>query len=758
MAIKTTDQNNCDKLRRVTNSAAEVRERIASVDKYSLTGVSAQGFPGKISTVRSLMLAKHCSQRLCLTNGEVARLFTGAEDAYGQKSSSFVKTDDELKLMKVFVKFPESSLSNVLYIFKNLNTGKYQCHLHTAANWNTEKFGFEIQDCINGTFTEGDIIPEGTVISKSQSFDNHNHYRAGVNALIMYTPLHDLTEDAIIISKSLAKRLGYILVDHPTVDIKEGLFLLNNYGTLNDYKAFPNIGESIKDGILCSLREKSSISSKREAMIPHINDVNYYTDGVITDIEIYSNDPDVEDKQLQYYIKRTEEWYSDIFAYISSIKQNMDEDDSVLLDIYHSAEKFIMKNAKWSTKEKLPYMQIKFTIVQPRIADHGQKITGRFGNKSVVSEVRDDELMPMLDDGRHVDMLANAFCPTNRIIAFGLSEPTLTFMMHRIHEHLVNDKVPPDEGIQLVCDFMALFNHQWADSIREKYNAFPKEAYDDILRNGLYLFLPPFQEENVRDGIVEAYSRWNDLFPRYTIKTKLRHRWIEQPEKYVIGYQYTWVLKQEASKNLSSVATGRTTLYDLPVKTSNYKHRLKKYSDNPIKFGEYDTFGFAQGVDPEDLSKISTHYRGSQYEENSILMSHLNDLEIPKDSINQFPQLECLKAYLKAMGIKLEHDFTVHSISSIDEEEVFDIGNHQIKISGSALRTVLIIYSYYLNYSEYVRYNSEQPGLEVDMVDFTDKILHSSDVFYNKPQWYIDYVFPKFFELYHILEEEKYLK
>ena len=740
---------------RVMNNSSDIKQKMESVNKYSLCGVSALGFPSKNSSVRTLMFSKHASQRVVLTHGEVARIFTGAEDAYGVLSSYFITAKSDLVLERKFVKYPNTPYSSILYIFRNVKTGKYMCHLAEAVHWNTEKYGFQNIDLLDKPYHEGSVIPEGTVMSKTTSYNDTNKYCAGANLRVMYTPLHDLTEDAIILSESACKKLEYSMVDRVVVDISEKMFMLNNYGTIDKYKSFPDIGESIQDGVLCSLREISAFSSLSEAMVPHINDVNYYTDGIITDIDVYSNCNEIQDKQLNYYQQCLTSWYQDIYAYISTIISDIDQDDTKLLDIYHKAEKYLT-NAKWATKEKLPYIYVVFKILQPKTIERGQKITGRHGNKSVVSMIIPDELMPKDQYGNHVEMLANGFCPTNRIIPFALYEPTITFQMECIHNHIVNNNLPKEEAFELVIEYMKLFNHQYAARIEKKCKLNPDKAYADIVKNGLYMMQPPFQEENVRDAIIAAYERW-DIFPYFEWKTKLRHRWITQRKRYAIGYQYTWVLKQEASKNMSAVATGRTTLYDLPVKTSNYKNRKMKYSDNAIKFGEYDTYGFLQVVDVETFAKLTTYYRGSQYEDNSLLMSHLNDMGIPEGAINQFPQLDCLKAYLKAIGIKLEDDFTVNSINSIDQEEDFMIGNHEIKISGGFLRAVLVIYSYYSQYKNYLKLQNKRHEATVDMTVFVKQML-KTDVFANKSDEYIRIAFTKFFDMMNILDEEKFLK
>ena len=48
----------------------------------------------------------------------------------------------------------------------------------------------------------------------------------------------------------------------------------------------------------------------------------------------------------------------------------------------------------------------------------GNKFTGRFGNKSVISEVRDDDKMPHTKDGKRCDVILNLLAIINRTTGF----------------------------------------------------------------------------------------------------------------------------------------------------------------------------------------------------------------------------------------------------------------------------------------------------------------------------------------------------
>jgi hypothetical protein len=88
-----------------------------------------------------------------------------------------------------------------------------------------------------------------------------------------------------------------------------------------------------------------------------------------------------------------------------------------------------------------------------------------------------------------------------------------------------------------------------------------------------------------------------------------------------------------------------------------------------------------------------------------------------------------------------------NTIGPIDDIQEIQIGNIPVQISLPNLSYVLIIYSYYTQYEQYL-------GGAVDMVEFLTKI-RGTDVFTNKPDWYIDWVFEEFVNLLPVLQQLK---
>ena len=745
--------------RQSMNNTADINKRAGEINPMSLFGSSGQVFPDKISPVRSIMAVRHASQRVVLTEPEFPGVFTGAENPFGERSSWDMKTTDDYELVKVFKKFKSYENSVCCYILRNVHTGKYKCEMYYPAVNLVEKYGFAMQNHMD-RFSEGDILPAGTTVAQTTSYVDDN-YCAGRDIRMVYTVLPELTEDALVISDYAQEVLKYNMVDIVKVDIKENSFLLNKYGKNGTYKPFPDIGEEIENDIVCAIRENSFVSSFAEASMPHINDRNIFSNGTVVDIDIYSNNQNEENEQIIKYFSEIRDWYSQIRAFIATIRMDPTQDDTSLLDVFHQADKWL-NDCTWVTKEKIINTCIHFTVLQPKKIHVGQKVVGRYGNKSVISEIRPRELMPHTvevdEEGkpipgteRPIDMMANGLSIPNRIIPMAPYECTINFQKERMFNHMkkmAEEGRSHEEIVMLLADFCGCYEPNMKREIIRLYNQDPEAMYNDLMKNGIYIQIHPLNEIAVRDSTEAVYRKWPEIMKRYTIYTKLEHRWVPIDDVHPVGYQYTWVLKQEPSKAMSAVSTGRTTYYDIPVKTRQFKNNLRRYSDNPIKFGEYDTYNFLAGIGPRDFAKITTYYRGSQYEQYSMLMSQLNDMTLDLDKYNKFPQLSNMKNILKLNGVQLkESPFTFNSIGLIDKKYTVKMNNIDVEISIPDLSYILQIHSYYLQYEQYLH------GA-VDLNDFFNNI-RETNMFYERDEEYINHVFELFASLLPVLQQIK---
>lgn len=739
----------------VVNNLAAIQQHSRETNPMGNFGISAMGFPDKNSAVRSDMASKHAIQSLNLIDPEFPYVFGGAEQTFGQRSSWNQKTKGNFKLMKTFVKYPEAPNSVTLYIFKNLDNNKYYGYLYEPSVNLNECYGFEVRDCIRDKFKDGDVLPKDTPIYQSSSFRDglYNNVR---NFRTMYTIIPDITEDAVVVSDYVMDSMGFKFVYKISIEIGNKSFLLNSYGNDKVYKPFPDIGEEINDDIIMAIRENALWSSRAEARVQHLSDKKLYGTGIITDIDIKTN-IDIPNEQFNYYANAEKEWYSNIYNYLKDVIDDPELDDTCIHDIYSAADKYL-QDAKWVNEEYTINTRITFTVTRPFKACVGQKMAGRMGNKSVISEIRAREDMPITDDGRPIDVIQNGIAPVSRIIAFTLYECEMTFMAERLHQNLnkrySEGLIDMEEYMRLVFKFINIFNEEEATKLRAVYESNKQVAFQDVFEGPtIYLHEKPLSE-NIRDRVIRAKQEpeFKGIFKKYIIYSKLKKRRVACPTPAAIGYMSFWCLKQEPTKAMSAVATGRTTAYDNPVKTKAFSKNLRQFSDNAIKFGEYDTYLEIIALGPKMFSKVSTYYRGSQYTPESMLSSQLSDIKIDTTKWNKFPQLDNLRNALEFNGIAMYQSlFSTRTCDFSFNKHKLMIGNHKVEISMNDLRYLLWIYAHY---KKIVSINS---SMMEDLYAFEEYIIRETDVFSDllDDKVYVLYIFILFENMLPILLEMK---
>ena len=158
----------------------------------------------------------------------------------------------------------------------------------------------------------GSTIYKDTTIKKSKSFDIADNYMTGKNLTVAYIADARTTEDAIEISESGSVALSRPEIKKITILINDNDIPLNLYGDDSVYKIIPDIGEDIKNGIICGVRTERNdeiffTQSNERLKVPMINDTTFKTKGRVIDINVYCNrdiassNNGIYEGQLAYY-------------------------------------------------------------------------------------------------------------------------------------------------------------------------------------------------------------------------------------------------------------------------------------------------------------------------------------------------------------------------------------------------------------------------------------------------------------------------
>lgn len=597
-----------------------MREELKKADQayqgsLALLGMTALTFPGYINSMRSTMFTSHLKQFVNLLEPEFPLVFTNAENVIGRHSTAYKKVKHRCKVYKKISKFDD--IMDEPYIYKlfifDEETKKFDVVTRKVCEDLTENFGFDYNNTEIDKYDDGDIIPANTVLYKSTSYDEDMNYAYGRNVNVMYTLDPFTSEDAATASKSLAKTLSSIETEVITIGLNDNDYFINLQGEnetwslvpdkKGKYKPLPDIGE-IVSGHLAAIRRQFNNQLLFDFKADSLNkiqdgDVVYYigNGNQVIDYTIYNNNEDLVDtvfsKQINKYLRSQNAYYKKILDTCIEIIQSGYEYSREIDYLYKRASEMLDDKKKWKENDKaFSNMVIKITVRKVRPLTKGQKLTGRFGNKSVISEILDDEDMPFTEDGRRVDLMLNLLAIINRTTSFPLFEMMINSITYQIRKKMAAT-TDYKEKEKLLFDIVYELNEQQHEKIWKEYLELPEEEkkdyIDDAIENGIYIHQNPLWETK------PIFYRLRDILEKYpwlTADNVYVRKWgrtYKTLQKAWIGQMYIIKLKQSPVRGHSVRSTGALDTKGLPTRSYRSRSHLEQYSGTPIRFGEFET-------------------------------------------------------------------------------------------------------------------------------------------------------------------------
>lgn len=687
--------------------------------KLDFIGMTALTMTNRISSSRSIMFTSHLKQFVTLKNPEFPRVFTNFENPLGHRSSSIQRAGDETtdkhgryanyEIMHRISKFEDKPDHLYLLFVYNKELNKWDVIEKKIAEELTEKFGYEFNNTRLDSFKKGDIIQKGETLWKSTSYDEDDNYCYGVNAKVVYLIDNRTIEDAVVVSDSFCKRMISTKVDKVKISINDNDILCNIYGEGDEYKGFPDIGQKVKDCVVAAKRRvindqilfdmKSSNLKKGSPF----NDKFFYASGKVIDVDIYSNKDidEIEDndynQQFIYYLKNQNRYYTEIFEFIEEeiFAKGCNYSDDIGF-WYTRAKNIIDPNYKGKDQENVfSNILLEVTVEQDVGLGGGYKLTGRYGNKGVIStmtdtennkgiKVKKDTEMPYYytNSGEkvYVDVIFNTLGVCNRLNPGQTYEVELNFIADNIAQRLRELK-SHSEKWAILSKFLKHFNEFKAyDELCKYYNSLSKKEKDEFYYDieyvhGIYINIPPFWEDKpLFDKVMEIYDEFPWIKP-YQCYIEKWGREIPMMEKLVVGEEYILKLKQTSKKNFSARSTGYLSQKGLPDKTSKLKNNQQLYSTTPIRLGRDENTNINCAVPPEIVAKLHLFYRSSPIARRAVSKLYTGNVlnfkkfKIKPGYINL--NVKILLVYLKAMGYKIDygkHNQIVVDINDGDEK------------------------------------------------------------------------------------------
>jgi DNA-directed RNA polymerase beta subunit len=267
-------------------------------------------------------------------------------------------------------------------------------------------FGY-INDCpAADMLSVENIIPKDACLQQSPAWRTGD-YAYGLNGNVIFTTDDAVTEDAMVISESFAKRCTNLAIHRIKLNMSADDVLLNLYGDkeIDEYKVIPNIGETVReDGVLAAIRAKNAASYVSDMTMDALQRIEPMHDELhkappgskILDVDVYINfdylkklDPSDSVYEQLLKIYNDHQYYYDevIQCYQEYVQQGLEISEDFNTLVLRCMEltcnrKYSKKNIKLcDPREPIEFITVAITYSYEREISLGSKLTGREGKQ-----------------------------------------------------------------------------------------------------------------------------------------------------------------------------------------------------------------------------------------------------------------------------------------------------------------------------------------------------------------------------------------
>lgn len=609
-------------------------------------------------TQRLNMFSNHINQLVHLKTPEFPKVFTNFENQVGEYSIAYKKAEKPCKIIAKVVKNPCNYDLVVQY-----DDGVFDIiHINAARNI-TEDYGLRLNSCVDDK-APGDTISEGEFLYRSDNFDDDSNFKYGVNLKALYVPyLNETYEDGVVITESAAKKLTSFKVEKTVFSVNTNDFLLNLYGDEDHFKAFPMVGDYIDSKILVGIRRQNHATimysfqaSKLREVDPVDDEIIYTSGGTVCDIDIFCNTPldilrkkeDSFSKQIVEVLENQQRYYTELATVLETIipvkvlteaeqeaelaecghvikhpilrEENPNKYTDELSYCWKVAHEAIDENIKWRFDGKVfDNFKMQFTILKEDPLVPGSKLTGRYGNKGIVSKIIPDEQAPITEDGVRAEILLNALGVINRLNIAQLQEQHLNFMADHVLKQIHATDIL-EEKFNIFFEFLKSINEEEHDFFKAEIadeGLDKKRAFmEDVETGGIFIHQPPFFGNTTMEEFENIYRKHPEWCEKYKFVG------VEKP--MVMGDLYFIRLKHQPSNKTVLRSAANLNVKNLPAKSSLRQEKKSLYSQNPLRLGEMECTNLMVAKHPELVEKLLKTYATSEAMREEVIVQLLN--------------------------------------------------------------------------------------------------------------------------------------
>lgn len=635
-----------------TNVAAVAPPNQLSADLLSVCGLTP--FPGNDSSNRIQMFSSHLSQKLVISGATERYIQTGMEDEFAKYTFS-IKMPVDGRIIRIIDRYPHGIHQDAIamnpetvIIYENEQTKevgmisipKY-CSYH-------QYFGFEYKSkpALN-MLVPGNLIPAGTILVDSPAVADNGGYKYGaeMNVALMSHP--SVSEDGILISRDVLSRFSFKTYETRTVDFGSKRFALNMYGTVDKMKAFPDIGDYIRDdNILMMLRlyDKNMApvdQSIYDLMEPdHIFDKAIYgagPGGRIIDIRVFTNaepgiDTNETDVQPLKYVDAQQAFYQEIAKEWRRLKKDRG-DSLVTTPEFHRTvveslamiDESMPRVGKLYRQTPLDTYRVEFVIEYEITPTTGFKLTDSHGAKGVVCQIAEPWEMPVDEDGNRADIVMDDKSIVSRMNFGRLFEQYYNAASRDVAK-AIRQKLKIEKGdkhalakVKQVQETNAALYAECYKYLMGYYHIVTPHMYTlftqevpaegqaehlaTIVRRGIYLHRPTDCQTEPVEVVKQLEKHYRPVYGPVTYIGNSGQR-VTTEENVRIGSLYIMLL-EKIGDDWSSLASGKLQHFGILAQVTKSDKHAQPTRNQPVRgIGESEARIFASYTSPRAMAEL----------------------------------------------------------------------------------------------------------------------------------------------------------
>ena len=573
-------------------------------------------FPGKDS-VQRLAMTKSAYGHLVVPadNPERPLIDSDAGKSIMHSSDNYKTVGKVLLLAKVpkVIAFEGyEHISEITYIYYDYGTDKIE--LEVVPNYaKYYNFGYKMKSQFE-EMNVGEVSEKPVFTKYAYNFDTDDEGVAfGKNVRVIYTASREVTEDAMVISKNLAKNLSLNFMSEvevtysPEYSILKDMHGFDTEDGKHQYRPFPLPGEEVKSEALICISSIGDSFLTIDNTVQDADNVRYVHKGsIVTDVEVYSNDV-----CKNAYI---EEFRISQLNYIKSIARELIrlESDKEFHDKFSDNAKAradviksiaIAKNLRINTKYLRKKVYIKIKTVNKRIPTPGDKFTNRSGGKNTFTKVVDSIVAERTGE---VDGILNVSALVNRENPGQLFEKEISGLMLFMQKY-VNES--PD---MIEIKFKNIL--KWLE-LAKAYNALDFATHlppADLVEFFKVCLIPlRYDSYNAKFKLIDLYNLTH--FTSSLIDTSPQRVFVdglELGEKHQVGLVFMIMLENGILKDTSIRADGIVNIKGaLSKKGANKKIHQSKYNTTAPKISDIGLSVMINFFKPQDRNLLRNSTR-----------------------------------------------------------------------------------------------------------------------------------------------------